>query len=332
MDNPATLPAAAAEAAAPRRSHALMHALMLAVTCFWAANIVAVKQTLTGFNSLALAQLRIAVTGIIFIVLFVALGKHRALRLTRRDWIFLLFIGLCGVTLNQLFFIAGLERSSASHAGLIVALGPIIVLVLSVTIRLEALTVPKFAGMLIAFGGVAILTTAKAPSGTPSSWAGDLIMLAGSGFFAVYTILVKEVADRFDALTLNALAYVIGVVFMVPFAAPAVTQVHWGEVPSQAWWGLAYVIFFGSVIPYLLFAVAMTELTAARVAAFAYIQPVIAMGLGIVMLHERMSVRLFIGGALILGGLYLTERERGEDQSLTQPGSAKPGEGEATTA
>ncbi len=332
MDNPVTLPAAAAEAAAPRRSHAVMHALMLATTVFWAGNIVAIKQGLTGFHSLALTQLRITMTGIIFVILFVALGKHRGLRPTRRDWLLLAFIGVSGVTLNQLCFIAGLERSSASHAGLIVALGPIMVLVIACVIRLEALTVPKFAGMLIAFGGVAILTTAKAPAGARASWLGDLIMLAGSGFFAVYTILVKEVADKFDALTINALAYLVGVPLMLPFAAPAVTRVQWGEVPSQAWWGLAYAIFFGSIIPYLIFAVAMTELTAARVAAFAYIQPVIAMGLGILMLHETLSIRLFIGGALILGGLYLTERERGEDQTLPQAEARERDEGRATTA
>ena len=310
MNNPAPPPAP------PRRSHTVMHAWMLAATFFWAANIIAIKQALTGFHSLALTQLRITFAGIVFIVLFLATGKLRNLRLSRRDWVFMFFIGVTGVTLNQVCFIAGLERSSASHAGLIVALGPIMVLVLSCTIGLEALTVSKFAGMLIAFGGVAILTTAKSAPGSHAAWVGDLILLAGSGVFAVYTILMKEVADKYDAVTVNALAYVIGVPLMLPFAATAVLQVHWGEVPAPAWWSLAYAIFFGSVVPYLIFALAMTELTAARVAAFAYIQPVIATSLGVLMLHERLSVRLFIGGALILGGLYLTERERGEEQPM----------------
>jgi drug/metabolite transporter (DMT)-like permease len=226
------------------------------------------------------------------------------------------FIGVTGVTLNQVCFIAGLERSSASHAGLIVALGPIMVLVLSCTIGLEALTVPKFVGMLVAFAGVATLTTAKSGPGSNAAWWGDLILLAGSGFFAIYTILMKEVADKFDAVTINALAYIIGVPLMLPFAATAVRQVHWGEVPVHAWWGLGYAILFGSVVPYLIFAIVLTELTAARVAAFAYIQPVIATSLGVLMLHERLSVRLFIGGALILGGLYLTERERGDEPAM----------------
>lgn len=326
MDNFATPPAP------HRRSHALMHLLMLAATFFWAGNIIAIKEALPGFHSFALTQLRITFEGIIFIVLFLATGKLRNLKLSRRDWVFMFFIGLTGVTLNQVCFIAGLDRSSASHAGLIVALGPIMVLVLSCTIGLEALTGSKFAGMLIAFGGVAVLATAKSAPGSHASWTGDLILLAGSGFFAVYTILVKEIADKYDAVTINAWAYVIGVPLMLPFAATAVRQVHWGEVPVHAWWGLAYAILFGSVVPYLLFALVLTELTAARVAAFAYIQPVIATSLGVLMLHERLSVRLFIGGALILGGLYLTERERGDEQPVAAAKNPGQEKADATSA
>ena len=325
MDNLAPPPAP------HRRSHSVLHLWMLAATFFWAANIIAIKQSLTGFHFLALTQLRITVAGIVFIVLLLATGRFRHLRLSRRDWVFMLFIGVTGVTLNQVCFIAGLERSSASHAGLIVALGPIMVLVLSCSIGLEALTVSKFVGMLIAFGGVAILTTAKSGPGSNAAWTGDLILLAGSGVFAIYTILVKEVADKFDAVTINALAYVIGVPLMLPFAATAVRQVHWGEVPTHAWWGLGYAILFGSVVPYLIFAIVLTELTAARVAAFAYIQPVVATSLGVLMLHERLSVRLFIGGVLILGGLYLTERERGEDVAVKSEEGAGEKEAGATT-
>lgn len=309
-----------------------MHILMLAATFFWAGNIIAIKEGLTGFHSLALAQLRITFAGIVFVVLLFATGRHRNLKLSRRDWVFMSFVGLTGVTLNQFCFIAGLDRSPASHAGLIVALGPIMVLVLSCTIGLEALTGSKFAGMLIAFGGVAVLATARSAPGSRASWTGDLILLAGTGFFAVCTILVKEIADKYDAVTINALAYVIGVPVMLPFAATSVRHVRWGEVPAHAWWGLAYAILFGSVIAYILFALVLTELTAARVAAFSFFQPAMATGLSVLMLHERLSVRLFIGGAFILGGLYLTERERGDElPAEAAKNSGKKEEAEATS-
>ncbi len=297
------------------RSHALMHALMLGATFCWAGNIVAVKEGLAGFSSLALAQLRITGAGIVFVVLFLLRKKLTDLRLPRRDWIIMALLGLTGVTFNQLCFIGGLARSTVTHAGLIVALGPIMVLVLSCAIRLEALTVPKFVGMLISFGGVAVLTFGKTGHGNGGMWVGDMILLAGSAFFAVYTILLKEVANKYDALTLNALPSALGVPFLVPIALRATLSVGWGDIPMRAWMGLAYAIIFGSVVPYLIFAMVLTELTAARVAAFSNLQPVIAAALGAWLLGERLTVKIVVGGILILGGVYLTERERGEEQT-----------------
>ena len=313
MSNAAPAPIQTAEAHRPRYSHGVMHVVMLLATFCWAANIIAAKEALTGFGSMALAALRILGAALVFALLFLGRGKPLGFRLTRQHWRVMILLALCGVTFNQIFFIGGLARTSVAHAGLIVAIGPVMVLVLSCLMRLEALTVLKFIGMLVSFGGVGVLTTGKAGQGNSGHWIGDLILLAGSAVFAYYTILMKEVADRYDALTLNTLAFGVGTVLMIPFGTWWVLDVRWIAVPGQAWWGLAFMVVFGSVVPYLLFTIAVTELTAARVAAFSYVQPVIATGLGIWLLAERLTVKIVLGGILILAGVYLTERERGEE-------------------
>lgn len=306
-----------------------MHGLMLVATFCWAGNIVAIKDALDGFSVLALTGLRVTGATIIYGVLFFLIRKRLPRRLSLREWFMMGLVALCGVTFNQLFFIAGLSRSPVSHAGLIVALGPVMVLVLSCLMRLESLTVPKFVGMLIAFGGVAVLTTGKATPTHGAYWRGDLILLAGSAVFALYTILVKEVAVKYDALTLNALAYGIGLPLLLPFTAHASLNVRWESVAWHSWWGLGFAILLGSVVPYLLFAIVLTELTAARVAAFAYIQPVIATVFGVWLMHEHLTVKIVVGGILILGGVYLTERERGEERpevaAAKSQGSARDG-------
>ena len=167
--------------------------------------------------------------------------------------------------------------------------------------------------MLIAFGGVAILTADKAGRGSVT-WKGYVILLGGTLVFAVYTILVKEIADRYDTLTLNTLVFGMGALFMLPIGAPAVHRTNWAALQWDQWWGLGFMVLLGSVLPYLLFAYALTALSAARVAAFNYLQPVIASSLGVWLLAEHLTAKVVIGGALILLGLYLTERERGEEK------------------
>ena len=291
-----------------------MHLLMLMVTVCWASNIIAGKEALTGFGALALAQLRVLGAAIIFAICFLAGGRIHSLQLTPRKWLFVVAMAFNGIALNQLTFIGGMARTTVSHTGLIVALGPVMVLVIAVVIRLETLTAWKFAGMMIAFAGVGILTADKPGQGGGGHWIGDLILLVSVLVFAIFTILMKEVTNQFDALTLNTLIFGLGAIMMLPFCAHAVVVTNWAALSLEAWWGLAFLVVFGSVISYLLFAYVMTELAASRAAAFNYLQPVIASGLGIWVLSERLTSKVLIGGGLILAGVYLTERERGEEK------------------
>jgi drug/metabolite transporter (DMT)-like permease len=289
-----------------------MHILLFWGTVFWASNIVAGKEAVSGFGAMGLAQLRLAGAAVLFAALFLAWRGRPKMRLSGRQWLVLMGVAFNGLTLNQICFINGLAWTSVAHTGLIVALGPVMVLALSCLMRLEPLTLPKFLGMLISFVGVAVLTLDGQEVGSTAHWQGDLIVLAGSVSFAYYTIQVKEIANRYDALTLNTLTFALGSLLMIPFGARSVLHIHWAKVTLGAWGGLAFMIVLGTVVAYLFYAFALTELAASRVAAFAYLQPVVAALLGAWLLGEKVTLRVAAGGALILLGVYLAERERGE--------------------
>ncbi|MGH9395517.1 MAG: DMT family transporter, partial [Terriglobia bacterium] len=140
---------------------------------------------------------------------------------------------------------------------------------------------------------------------------------------AYYTILMKKVADCFDPLTLNALVFGLGAILLIPFCARSVAEVQWGRISSPAWWGLAYMVLFGSLVAYLIYAFALQKLSASNVAAFAYLQPVMAALMGIWLLGEKISVTVIFGGALILLGVYLTERARGERKHIQHLASGR---------
>jgi drug/metabolite transporter (DMT)-like permease len=296
------------------RSHALLHALMFIVTFCWAANIIAGKVILRNMGPLALAQLRATAGAVVFGTLFLGWRGRSALRLGSREWIFLAKAALFGITLNQLFFIGGIGRTSAAHAGLIVALGPVMVLTLACAMRLEDLTPMKLVGTIVAFCGVAVLAAAKSAASSGASIRGDAILLASTVVFAYYTILMKEVAGRYDVLTLNATIFGLGALFMIPFSARALLSVQWAGVAARAWWCVAFMVVLGTTLSYLFYVFALTNLSAARVAAFAYLQPVIAIALGTWLLAEKLTVAVVIGGVLVLAGVYLTERESAESK------------------
>lgn len=293
-----------------------MHLLMLVATVCWAANIVAGKEALRGFGPLALAQLRGLGAAVVFLVAFLAWKGRPKFRLSRRHWArqwgMLAALGVSGITLNQLFFVTGLGRTSVAHTALIVALGPVMVLFLSCLVKLERLTAPKLAGMLISFGGVVLLSFGRGAKVNGAHWQGDLIVLGSSAVFACFTILMKEAADWYDVVTLNTFVFGLGTLALLPAGWSALAAVGWSTLSALSWWSLAYMILLGSVIPYSIYAYTLKALAASRVAAFSYLQPIIAIGLGIWLLAERLTLRGVGGGVAILLGVYLTERERGE--------------------
>lgn len=295
-----------------------MHVLMFFTTFFWAANIVAGKLVLRAMNDMSLAQLRATCGAILFVLAFFFWRGRPALKLTRREWKFLALTAFFGISVNQIFFVSGIDRTSAAHAGLIVALGPVMVLILACAMRREALTVLKTTGAIVALAGVGVLTAGKEAHSGGATLLGDALLFLGGLAFAYYTILMKEVADRYATLTLNALVFALGAIFLLPFSATSLVRVHWTSLPATAWWGIAFMVIFGTFAAYLFYAFALTELTASRVAAFAYLQPVMAAGLGMWFLHEAVTWRVILGGAMILVGVYLAERERGEEKLPAQ--------------
>ncbi|HEX7359657.1 MAG TPA: DMT family transporter [Bryobacteraceae bacterium] len=306
----------AAKPASNRHGSGQASALMLVTTFCWASNIVAGKVALSGFDSLALAQVRMAGAAILYILLYVSWKGLPVLRLTKRQWLMLAAMAFTGITLNQICFIGGLNRTSVTHTGLIQAIEPVMVLLASAFLGMEALTHRKIFGMMISFLGVALLLAERPAKGSGASWLGDLIVIAACVSFCYYTVVLKKVAHQYDPLTLNALVFGLGAIFLLPFCMHSVLQTRWESIPLNAWWGLAYMVVFGSFVSYLIYVFALELLSASKVAAFSYLQPLMAALMGIWLLGEKVSFAAVIGGALILFGVYFTEHARGERKNI----------------
>jgi drug/metabolite transporter (DMT)-like permease len=284
---------------------------MLLTTFFWASNIVAGKMALKGFSSLALAQLRMGAAALFYWMIYLASHGIPSLRLSTRQWLLLTLMALAGITINQICYIGGLARTSVTHAGLIQAIGPVVVLALAASLRTERLTFMKTTGMIVCFAGVAFLLAGKSPQGSGAHWTGDVTLIIAGVVFAYYTILMKEVANVFDSLTLNAIVFGIGAILLVPFCAHSIAEVQWRSVQLEAWLGLGYMVLFGSLIAYLIYGFALQQLAVSTVASFSYLQPLMAGILGVWLLSERISLNVVLGGIIILAGVYLTEYSRG---------------------
>jgi drug/metabolite transporter (DMT)-like permease len=293
---------------------AALYALIFLMVAFWSGNYIAGKIALRELSPLFLAGLRIGLAGVTMLPLYAwerargGAGMRAAAPASARDTVRLLMLGLLGVTLNQFFFIVGLSRTSVAHAAILIGLTPIQVLIVAGLRGQERITARKAAGMAIALVGVAVLKAFEPAAGAGVTWIGDLIVLLGGLCFALFTVFGKEVTARYSTITMNTYAYVPGALALLPLTLWEAARQPLAHVGAGAWLAAIYMALFPSVAAYLIYYHALAHMTASRVSAFSYLQPVFASIMGVVILGESLGAPVIAGGLVILTGVYLAER------------------------
>lgn len=217
-------------------------------------------------------------------------------------------LGLLGITANQILFIEGLSRTTASHSAILIALLPIHVLVLSAIAGQERITVAKVAGVAIAFAGVVAVASEKGLSGAGGTLTGDLLTLCGGLAFAGYTVAGRPVLRELGALRTTASSFLCGGVAILVPGLPAAWRQNWSAVSATSLVGLAYILLIATVAAYLLYYYAVDRLDPSKVAVYMYLQPLIAAGVAFAVRGEPLSGQFLAGGALILAGVVTAER------------------------
>lgn len=290
-----------------RPSSLRLYSLITLMVMFWSANFAIGKHVIKNIPPLLTVGLRTCIAGIAMIVVY----RYWSRRTGAGGWHasdlpLLLALGLLGVGVNQLCFVLGLAKTSVSHASIMIGLTPVLVLVIAAVTGQERLSVGRLVGMAVAIGGVAVLQTGSA--GRSSSLSGDLLVMLAALAFAWYTVRGKAEVHRLGGVTVNMFGYVCSAVVMLPVTGMFAWGFDFNGLPWSVWLGLLYMALFPSVACYLIYYYALKHIPASRLAAFAYLQPVVATLIAIPTVGEYPTQSLLAGGALVMAGVFVTER------------------------
>jgi drug/metabolite transporter (DMT)-like permease len=290
-------------------SGALLIAALVFMLFLWSVNYIAGKVALRTLDPISLACFRLQVAALIMLPIYFAQPNRTKPRL--KDWWALTYLAFFGVVLNQGLFTVGLNYTTSAHSAVIIAVGPVIILILARLLGLEALTVAKVAGMALSFFGVFLLETEQgAPTHSPLL-LGDLITLGGTIGFAVYTVFGKKLASAYDAISMNTFNCVVAAVMLLPLTFYQMMHLNWGAVGWSGWLGMFYMAAGSSVGAYTIFYWALRYMSASGVAVISYFQPVVVIVLAAAFLGDHPSKHLLFGTALVLAGVVLAERGKG---------------------
>jgi drug/metabolite transporter (DMT)-like permease len=168
-------------------------------------------------------------------------------------------------------------------------------------------------GILVAFLGVALLTLGQGTVqfGFSASRAlGDLLILLNAISGAVAIILLKRMLNRYTPLLTAAYTTTAGAVGLLVLAVIELAMGRASLTVSResmvSWAAVVFMAVFNTVIPYLLWYSALSQLSTTETTIFLYLTPLISVLLSAVMLGEPVGAGLLLGGALILAGAYRT--------------------------
>ncbi len=263
---------------------------------------IAGKLALRELKPFAMIAFRAPAAALILLLLFVV----RPERIARRDLPALAAYAFFGITANQLFFIAGLQRSTATNAVVIGSIIPVFTVGVAVLLKREAATAAKLFGLLVAFAGaMAIVGMERFEAGRT---VGNLLFVANSMSFAVYLVISRTLLAKYRTLTVITWTLVFGAIGVLPFGARDFVTAAPG-LSARTWGALAYIVVFPTVGTYFLNSYALKRAPSSLVAIYIYVQPVIGAVMAMFVLGERPSASVAVGGGLIATGIFLVNRD-----------------------
>ena len=287
------------------RHPVLLYSLIAFTILAWSCNFVIAKAAISYLDAWSMTSFRIILSGALMLPIYFW-TPHRAKIHSKDVWTFVI-LGFFGVVMNRGLFIVGLHYTTAGHSALIVAVGPVIILLLARMMKLEVITLPKVLGMALSFIGVIVLVGGDELHLRSGGWVGDLITIGGTTGFAIFTVMAKKVAQHYDTISLNTFCNLAGAIIVLPLGIRQAARLDWSSVGWQGWTGLAYTAVISSVIAYLIYFWALKHVAASRLAACTYAETPIAAFLSIMLLGEKPTAALIFGAVLILAGVYLAE-------------------------
>lgn len=278
--------------------------IALAATSFiWGTTWVASKVAVINAPPLQVSAMRQFIAGLIYIAFFKLKGEPWP---TLKQLKPLLIMSFFLLIIANGFATWSIKYISSGLAALIAALYPLCVVIIEMIFYKTKNTIATFIGLTLGLAGICVVFYDNAFHHNSADYLfGVFLSLVAMISWAIGTIFVAR-------KKLNINPY-YGMGWQMMLAAPFIfimslgtgTNISLTQIPAQTWLALAYLVIMGSCIAFVCFIYSMKHLPAAIASLYAYINPIVAMIIGGILLSEKLTVNILIGTAITIAGVYL---------------------------
>ena len=301
------------------------------VYVFWGSTYLAIRIGVEVLPPFLLASSRYLISGPLMLALCAMRGM--SLRITWRQAAVLAAIGVLLLSGGNMGLVWCEQYISSGLAALIVAVVPLYVALFEIVLPGgESLRARGWVGMMIGFAGLIIVLS----PGVRDSLNGDHRQLLGGGVALVCALAwsAGSVLARRSKLSVSPFVaagweMTFAGIFntLILFATGgSLTRAHWGV---QAWGSVLYLVTFGSLVGYTAYIYLLDHVPVAKVSTYAYVNPVVAVILGALLLHERFLPIEWLGMAAIVIAVFLVTSSKLKNGTPTAAIECGPTESQA---
>ena len=259
----------------------------------------------------------------------IALARGKSLRVPKDEIWKLILIGFLFMTCNNMALTWGEKIVPSGFASLVVSTVPIMVALLEMASGGDALNLRGWVGTLLGSFGIVVLvwpSIHRQAGATDRTGLGTLVVLFAAFAFALGSVLSRRF--RFKADTFVATGWQIGAAGLCNMIiAVGAGSLHHAVWTSRGLSAIVYLSVFGSLIGLVAFTYLLQNVAVTKVATYAFVNPVIAVLLGVLFLHEHLGPLELVGMAVIVCAVVLViyskvDRTKRAEQAAELVGAA----------
>jgi len=270
----------------------------------WGSTWLFIKIGLVDLPPLTFAGIRFVIAFLILVSL-VIVRRARWPR-SAADWVLIAISGALQFALNYGLVFWGEQHISSGLAAVLQSTFPAFGLVIAhFYLPHERLTTSRVVGVLLGIVGVAIIFSDQLTIAGKMALLGSVALVLSAFFGSYSNVLVKAYGSQIDPMVLAAGQMVFGFVPLLAIGIPSEgnpLRFHWTRLAIVS---LLYLTVVGSVVAFALYYWLVRHMEVTKTMLIALVTPVVAVILGMIVLHEKLNWRLYAGGACIICGIAL---------------------------
>ena len=297
---------------------------LAAVSLFWGTSFAAAKIGMQELLPLNLVIFRFVIASFIFSAILLFMQRHNTI--DRRDIPRFIILGFIAIASYFYIQYTGLTYTTTINSALIIATSPIFTALFGHLLGWEKISRFAVGGIAIAFSGVAVIITNGQFTEIfqSATLKGDLLLLSNAIVWSGFTLYGKTILQKYRPFVAMAYIHIFGTLFLIPLAfiatplapLPLCSQIR--EITSATFIAALYLAGLCSVFAYYMWYVGVERIGAVRTAVFSYLNPFFAMLTGVWLLSEQLTPYTFLGGLLVILGVYTTNQHKFTSKQLPE--------------